>query len=123
MPKLISDGQIVAFVTVLVAVAQISTSIYLPSLPALTEVFATDAATVQWTFTVCMLGAAISQLGLGPLSDRFGRRPVLLVGLVVYTLASLAAAFAPTIEALIAARLVQSIGPTTGPVVGRAVVA
>ena len=122
MPKPLSDGQIVAFVTVLVAVAQVSTSIYLPSLPALTELFATDAATVQWTFTVYMIGAAFSQLVLGPLSDRFGRRPVLLAGLVVYTVASIAAAFAPTVEALIAARLVQSIGATTGPVIGRAIV-
>ena len=118
----LSDGQIVAFVTVLVAVAQISISIYLPSMPALAEIFATEPSVVQLTVTVYMLGAAISQLIVGPLSDRFGRKPVLLVGLGIYVAASAAAMVAPTIEALIGARLVQSIGAMAGPVIGRAIV-
>ena len=118
----LSDRQIVAFVTVLVAVAQISISIYLPSMPALVEVFATEPSVVQLTVTVYMLGAAISQLIVGPLSDRFGRKPVLMVGLGIYIVASAAAMLAPTIEALIAARLVQSIGAMAGPVIGRAIV-
>jgi DHA1 family bicyclomycin/chloramphenicol resistance-like MFS transporter len=118
----LSDGQIVAFVTGLVAVAQLSTSIYLPSMPAMTAEFGTDPATMQLTFTCYMMGAAFSQLVIGPLSDRFGRKPVLLVGLVIYVVATFAAALAPTIELLIAARLVQSIGATSGPVIGRAIV-
>lgn len=118
----LSDGQVVALVTALVAVAQISVSIYLPSMPALVGVFVTDAATVQLTVTVYMFGAAVSQLVVGPLSDRFGRRPVLLFGLALYVLASLAAMLAPSIEALIVARLFQSISATTGPVIGRAIV-
>ena len=118
----LSDGQIVAFVTVLVAVAQISISIYLPSMPALAEIFATEPSVVQLTVTVYMLGAAVSQLIVGPLSDRFGRKPVLLVGLAIYIAASAAAMLAPTIEALIGARLVQSIGATAGPVIGRAII-
>ena len=104
------------------AVSQLSTSIYLPSMPAMTAEFATDPATMQLTFTCYMIGAAFSQLVIGPLSDRFGRRPVLLVGLVIYIVASVAAAASPTIEMLILARLVQSIGATTGPVIGRAIV-
>lgn len=122
MKRSLSDGQLVAFVTVLIAVAQLSTSIYLPSLPALVDLLDTNPATVQLTFTVYMLGAAVSQLVVGPLSDRFGRRPVLLVGLGVYIVASIAAALSPSVEALIAARLLQSIGATTGPVIGRAIV-
>ena len=118
----LSDGKIVAFVTGLVAVAQLSTSIYLPSMPAMTAEFATDPATMQLTFTVYMIGAALAQLVIGPLSDRFGRRPVLLGGLVIYAVATFAAAAAATIDALILARLVQSIGATTGPVIGRAIV-
>ena len=118
----LSDGQIVAFVTVLVAVAQISISIYLPSMPALAEIFATEPSVVQLTVTVYMLGAAVSQLIVGPLSDRFGRKPVLLVGLAIYIAASAAAMLAPTIEALIGARLVQSIGAMAGPVIGRAII-
>jgi DHA1 family bicyclomycin/chloramphenicol resistance-like MFS transporter len=121
-PMKLSDGQIVAFVTVLVAVAQISISIYLPSMPALVDVFATEPSVVQLTVTVYMLGAAISQLIVGPLSDRFGRKPVLMVGLGIYIVGSAAAMLAPTIEALIAARLVQSIGAMVGPVIGRAIV-
>ena len=118
----LSDGQIVAFVTVLVAVAQISISIYLPSMPALAEIFATEPSVVQLTVTVYMLAAAVSQLIVGPLSDRFGRKPVLLVGLAIYIAASAAAMLAPTIEALIGARLVQSIGAMAGPVIGRAII-
>ena len=118
----LSDGQVVAFVTGLVAVAQLSTSIYLPSMPAMTAEFATDPATMQLTFTVYMMGAALAQLVIGPLSDRFGRRPVLLVGLVIYAVATFAAAASPTIDTLILARLVQSVGATTGPVIGRAIV-
>lgn len=118
----LSDGQIVAFVTALVAVAQLSTSIYLPSMPAMTLEFGTDPATMQLTFTVYMLGAAVAQLVIGPLSDRFGRKPVLLVGLVIYVVATFAAVLAHSIEVLILARLVQSIGATTRPVMGRAIV-
>ena len=90
----LSDGQIVAFVTILVAVAQISISIYLPSMPALVEVFATEPSVVQLTVTVYMLGAAVSQLIVGALSDRFGRRPVLMVGLAIFFVASAAAMLA-----------------------------
>ena len=118
----LSDGQIVAFVTILVAVAQISISIYLPSMPALVEVFATEPSVVQLTVTVYMLGAAVSQLIVGALSDRFGRRPVLMVGLAIFFVASAAAMLAPTIEALIVARFFQSIGAMAGPVIGRAIV-
>jgi DHA1 family bicyclomycin/chloramphenicol resistance-like MFS transporter len=106
----------------LVTVAQLSTSIYLPSMPAMTAEFATDPATMQLTFTIYMVGAALGQLVLGPLSDRFGRKPVLLAGLGVYVVATFAAALSLTIEALIWARLAQSIGVTTGPVIARAIV-
>jgi DHA1 family bicyclomycin/chloramphenicol resistance-like MFS transporter len=69
-----------------------------------------------------MLGAAVSQLIVGPLSDRFGRRPVLLWGLSLYILASVAAMVAPTIGAFLVARLFQSMGAMAGPVIGRAIV-
>jgi DHA1 family bicyclomycin/chloramphenicol resistance-like MFS transporter len=118
----LSDGQVIAFVTALVAVAQISISIYLPSMPDLVVVFGTDAPTVQLTLTAYMLGAAVSQLIVGPLSDRFGRRPVLLWGLSLDILASVAAMVAPTIGAFLVARLFQSMGAMAGPVIGRAIV-
>ena len=120
--KTVTDARIVAFAPALVAVSQVSTSIYLPASPALVTVFDTSTTMVQLTFTVYLIGAAFSQLISGPLSDRFGRRPVLLGGLVLYVLASIAAAAATSIEALIVARVFQATGAMTGPVIGRAMI-
>ncbi|CAG0960420.1 partial Bicyclomycin resistance protein, partial [Burkholderiales bacterium] len=108
--------------TTLVALGPLSTDLYLPALPALTRDFSTDVARVQLTLSVFLAGFALAQLAYGPLSDRFGRRPILLAGLVIYLGASVACMFAPSIEALIAARFVQALGACAGPVLGRAVV-
>ena len=105
-----------------IAFLPLSTDLYLPSLPELTRVFEADVADVQLTLSVFLAGFAVAQLVYGPMSDRFGRRPVLLGGLVLYFLASLACALAPSIEALIAARLLQAIGACSAPVLGRAIV-
>lgn len=111
-----------ALVTTLVALGPLSTDLYLPSLPALATVFATDAARVQLTLSVFLAGFAVAQLAYGALSDRFGRRPLVLAGLSIYFLASLACAFATTVDQLIAARFVQAIGACAGPVLGRAII-
>lgn len=113
---------VIVLLTALVAFGAISTDLYLPSLPSLVRVFETDVATVQLTLSVFLLGFAVSQLVYGPLSDRFGRRPVLLLGIVIFTAASIACALAPTIEALIVGRFFQAVGACCGPVLGRAVV-
>ncbi len=113
---------VAALLTLAVALGPMSTDFYLPSLPTLAAYFATDAARVQLTLSVFLGGFALGQLACGPLSDRFGRRPVLLAGLGLYAAASLACMLAPGIEALIAARFVQALGAATGPVLGRAVV-
>ncbi len=115
-------GLVIALVSSLIAIGQLSTSIYMPSMPAMTVELDTTAAILQLTLTVYLAGFAISQLVLGPLSDRYGRRPVMLIGLGLYVLASIACAVAPSVEALIAARFAQSIGACTGSVVGRAVI-
>ena len=112
-------GLVIALVSALIAIGQVATSIYLP---AMTEALATDGATMQLTLTAYLVGFAISQLVYGPLSDRYGRRPVLFAGLALYVVASAACALAGTIDELIAARLFQSMGACAGPVVGRAVV-
>jgi DHA1 family bicyclomycin/chloramphenicol resistance-like MFS transporter len=109
-------------VTTLVALGPLSTDLYLPSLPALAEVFATDAARVQLTLSVYLAGFAVAQLAYGALSDRFGRRPLVLAGLAIYFLASLACVFATSVEQLIAARFVQAVGACAGPVLGRAII-
>lgn len=108
--------------TTLVALGPLSTDLYLPALPGLTQVFATDVARVQLTLSVFLAGFAVAQIFYGPLSDRYGRRPAMLVGLVVYLLSSVACMLAPTIDTLIAARFFQALGACAGPVLGRAIV-
>jgi len=108
--------------TAMVALGPVSTDLYLPSLPTIGAAFATDQATVQLTLSVFLVGFAFSQLACGPLSDRFGRRPVILGGLALYLVASLACAAAPSIEVLIFARFCQAVGACVGPVLGRAAV-
>ncbi len=106
----------------LVSLGPLSTDLYLPALPAIAAAFATDTAGVQWTLSGYLLGFAPAQLLYGPFADRFGRRPAVAVGLAIYLLATAACALAPTLGALIAARVVQAVGSCGGPVVARAVV-
>ena len=111
-----------ALLTVLVALGQITISLYVPSMPSLVAELGTSAERVSLTLSLFLAGFAVAQLVYGPLSDRFGRRPVLLCGIVLYLVASLICALATTIEALIAARVVQGMGACVGPVLGRAIV-
>ena len=111
-----------ALLTALVALGQISTSIYIPSMPFLVEDLDATPKAVNLTLSVFLYGFAVGQLIYGPLSDRFGRRPVLLAGVGLYLAASFACIFAPSIDALIAGRLVQGMTACAGPVLGRAVV-
>jgi MFS transporter, DHA1 family, multidrug resistance protein len=94
----------------------------LPALPHLVDALASDTATVQLTLSLYLIALACAQLVLGPLSDRFGRRPVLLAGLALNVAASLAAMAAHSIGFLIAARVVQAVGASSGIVVGRAII-
>ena len=113
---------VAALLTMLVAFGPISTDMYLPSLPALVADFQSDVPTVQLTLSAFLVAFAVSMLVYGPLSDRFGRRPVLIGAIVIYVLSSIACALAPTIEALIVARTFQAVGCCAGPVLARAVV-
>ncbi len=113
---------VAALLTTLVAFGPISTDMYLPSLPALVADFGSDVPTVQLTLSAFLVAFAVSMLAYGPLSDRFGRRPVLLGAITIYLLASIACALAPSIEWLIVARVLQAVGCCAGPVLGRAVV-
>jgi len=104
------------------ALAALSIDITLPSLPSTARALGTDVATTQLTLSVFFFGFAIAQLVVGPLSDRFGRRPVVVAGMAGYTVASIVCALTTTIETLIAARLVQAVCACAGPVLGRAMV-
>ena len=95
---------------------------FVPALPAAAQDLGASMPLMQMTISLYVLGLAFGQLAYGPLSDAFGRRPVLMVGLVLYTLAGLAAAFAPDAPSLVAARLVQALGGCAGLVLGRAMV-
>lgn len=103
------------------ALGPLSTDMYLPSLPALAVLYATDAAAVQLTLSAFLAGFAVAQLIYGPISDRIGRRPVMLFGIGLYTLASIGCAFAGSIEWLIAWRFLQALGACAGVVLGRAI--
>jgi len=109
-------------ITSLVALGPLSTDFYLPAMPAIALALNTDVAMTQLTLSVFLVGFGVGQLAYGPLSDRFGRRPVLLVGMVIYVLATIACALAPTIETLIGARFLQALGACAGPVLGRTIV-
>jgi MFS transporter, DHA1 family, multidrug resistance protein len=106
----------------LTALGPLSVDLYLPGLPELTRDFGARASEGQLTLTACLAGLALGQLLAGPLSDRFGRRGPLLVGLVAYCAASLACALAPSIYALVALRLLQGFAGAAGIVIARAVV-
>jgi DHA1 family bicyclomycin/chloramphenicol resistance-like MFS transporter len=93
---------------------------FVPALPAVVRELDTTPAAAQLTLTVYLIGIAAGQLIYGPLSDRFGRRPVLIASLAVFFVASLMAAFAPDIQWLIVARIAQALGACGGLVLGRA---
>ncbi len=106
----------------LAALGPLSTDMYLPSLPAIARELSATTAETQATLSAFLLGFAVGQFIYGPVSDRAGRRPVLLFGLAVFTLASLACTVAPSIETLVAARFIQAIGASGPIVLGRAIV-
>jgi len=106
----------------LTAFGAVSIDAYLPALPAIAAEFKVEVGAVQATMSAFFIGMALGQLFYGPLSDRVGRRPPLLVGAGIYTLASIGCAFAPSLPWLIAGRFAQALGACAGVVVARAVV-
>ncbi len=104
------------------AIGPIALNIFIPSMPGLQAALGTDQGPAQLTLTLFLLSLAVSQLIVGPISDRFGRRPVFLAGITLYIVASLGCAFATTIEQLILGRVIQAAGGCTGIVVARAIV-
>jgi DHA1 family bicyclomycin/chloramphenicol resistance-like MFS transporter len=102
--------------------APISLYLLVPALPMLATTFGRDISVAQMTVSLYLVGIACSQIVMGPLSDRFGRRPVLLAGLALMVLASAACMFAQTLPQLIAARFLQALGGATGMVISRAII-
>ncbi|MFE6254707.1 multidrug effflux MFS transporter [Agromyces sp. NPDC057865] len=116
-----SAGRLLPAVLLLLTVfGPISMDLYLPLLPALTLELGAATSMAQLTVTACLLGLALGQLIAGPLSDRFGRRGPLLVGVIAYVVMSAWCAIAPSVELLIGARLLQGIAGGVGLVIAQA---
>ena len=121
-----SEGQspgrmfIVALAAV-TAIGPLAIHFYLPAIPAVRLDFGIDAPTAQLAFSVTLLTMAVTTLIYGPLSDRLGRRPVLVGGFVLFVVGSGACAIAPNIETLVGARLIQGIGAACSLVIARAI--
>jgi len=113
---------VVILLTMLTALGPITTDLYLPALPAIQAFFQTDVTTVQLTLSIYLVVFAICQLFYGPLSDRFGRKPVILIGTVIYLAGSFVCLLAPKIEILIAGRVLQALGGCAGVILARSMV-
>ncbi len=122
MTQPMSGRLTVVLLSLMLGIQPVSSDLYLPALPAITQELGAQVGQAHLTLSALLLAFGISQLFWGPLSDRFGRRPMLLWGLMAYTLASIGCVMAPSIEALILWRMVQ--GAAMGAVVmcGRAIV-
>ncbi len=118
----LSAGRTAAFGALLVTIGPLSMALYTPALPTLTDVFETTSAVAKLTLTVYFAGFTVAQLICGPLSDAYGRRPVILGFFSLYLVGSLMAWFAPNIETLLLSRLIQGIGASSGVAVARALV-
>lgn len=120
-PRL-STRALLPLLVVFTAVGPVALNLPLPAVPGLAREFAVDPGVIQLTITLYLAGMAGAQLFLGPLSDRFGRRPVLIGSFAVAAVMSLAAAFVTSAAMLIVARVLQSFGASAGQVISRAVI-
>jgi DHA1 family bicyclomycin/chloramphenicol resistance-like MFS transporter len=113
---------VLILLTAMAAIGPMGLNILTPAVPGLGVTFAAEPAAVQLTLSLYLLGLAASQLVMGPLSDRLGRRPVVLMGLTLAAVSSVAAIAATSVQALIVARIAQAVGASAGVVVGRAII-
>src|SRR5262245_36829911 len=111
-----------ALLAALAMVSPFSLDTFYPSFPAISQEFSLTTWQIQQTITVYMLPFALMTLIQGPLSDALGRRPVVLAGLLIYSLASIACVFAPTFGFLLACRAIQGMSAGVGMAVGRAII-
>ncbi|MEO0002970.1 MAG: hypothetical protein RLZZ22_662, partial [Pseudomonadota bacterium] len=117
-----SPTLVVLLLSLLMGLQPIATDLYLPSLPDLTRSLSGGMAQAQLTLTAMLLGFGLSQLAWGPLSDRYGRRPVLIIGMSLFTLASIGAALAGSMQALIGWRGLQGLAMGASMMGARAVI-
>jgi DHA1 family bicyclomycin/chloramphenicol resistance-like MFS transporter len=116
------QATVVFILALLMGIQPVTTDLYLPALPAITEGFGATMAQAQYTLSALLLAFGVSQLIWGPLSDRFGRKPILLIGLSLYTAAAVGAAWADSIQLLITWRILQGLAMGSVVMCGRALV-
>lgn len=121
MQKTNSKAFLVILLGVLSAFGPFVVDLYLPSLPQLAQFFDTTASMTQLTLTTAMIGLAVGQLLLGPMSDKFGRKKPLIISLVIYIISTILLIFSPNIETMIVLRAVQGLASAGSVVISRAV--
>ena len=121
MAKANSKLFLVLLLGVLSAFGPFVVDLYLPSLPQLASFFETNASMTQLTLTTAMIGLALGQLLLGPLSDKFGRKKPLIISLVIYIISTVLIVFSPNIETMIVLRVIQGLSSAGSVVISRAV--
>ena len=121
MTKANSKLFLVLLLGVLSAFGPFVVDLYLPSLPQLASFFETSASMTQLTLTTAMIGLAVGQLLLGPLSDKFGRKIPLIISLVIYIISTVLIVYAPNIESMIVLRVIQGLSSAGSVVISRAV--
>ena len=118
-----SNKLVLLFIIIMMCVmGLISTDIYIPALPVIAKDFRVTGDVLQLSLSTYFLGLAVSQLIYGPLSEKFGRKPVVLVGVLIFTISSFGIVIAPTINILLIFRFFQAVGACAGMTIGRAII-
>lgn len=120
--KLSKKSKTIVTLGILMAIGPFSIDTYLPGFPAIAESLGTDISNVGLSLTSYFIGISLGQLGYGPITDRFGRKKPLIIGLIIYLLSSIGCVFAPTIYWLIGLRFLMALGACAGMVASRAIV-
>ena len=112
---------LLALLAALVALGPLSVDVYLPAMPAMMAALGTDIQHMHLTLSTYLTGFALFHLACGPLADRFGRKPILIGGTVLFVLACLGCSLSTTVQELMLFRFIQGVGACVGPTLARAV--
>ncbi|ACO79396.1 Drug resistance transporter Bcr/CflA subfamily protein [Azotobacter vinelandii CA] len=117
-----NELRLLLILSALMSFASVSTDMYLPALPTISRALHTTSASIELTFSAFLVGFSLGQLLWGPISDRYGRRLPIAIGLVLFTIGSVGCALSTTVTQMMVWRVVQALGACVGPVLSRAMV-
>ncbi|WP_080904077.1 multidrug effflux MFS transporter [Parabacteroides sp. Marseille-P3160] len=117
-----SQAYLLALVALLAAIGPFVTDFYLPAFPQMREFFGVNASMIQLSLTACMVGLALGQLFIGPLSDKYGRKLPLLVSISIFIVSTIACIFAWSIESFVVFRFIQGLSGSSGIVISKSIV-